>query len=169
MKREINKWLWPYMSIAMYNEHKIMCLGCEGIMCGERFDGYKFMCNFPIRNTPGHHPVEVHVFSGDGFFDQVMVRDLVFQHARYLKDWFHLLFTGLTDMFGQYGEELLKDELNQMVRARKKEYLTQAKMSATTKLHQISPRNMLIEQKFELFANSHHEYSQFQLNMMKGS
>jgi hypothetical protein len=80
-----------------------------------------------------------------------------------------LLFTGLTDTFGQYGEELLKDELNQMVRARNKEYFIQAKMNATTKLHQISPRNILLEQKFELFANSHHEYSQFQLNMMKGS
>jgi hypothetical protein len=56
-----------------------------------------------------------------------------------------------------------------MVRARNKEYFIQAKMNATTKLHQIFPRNMLLEQKFELFANSHHEYSQFQLDMMKGS
>jgi hypothetical protein len=95
-----------------------------------------------------------------------MVRDLGFQHAPYLKDWFHLLFTGLTDTFGQYREELLKDELNQMVRSRNKEYFIQAKMNATTTLHQISPRNMLLEQKFELFANS---YSQFQLNMIKGS
>jgi hypothetical protein len=56
LKREINKWLWPCMSIVMYDEHKIMCLGCEGIMCGERVDGYKFMCNFLIRNTPGCDP-----------------------------------------------------------------------------------------------------------------
>ncbi len=80
-----------------------------------------------------------------------------------------MLFTVLTDTFVQYGEEILKNELNQIVRARNEEYFIQAKMNATTKLHQISPRNMLLEQKFELFANSHHEYSQFQLNMMKGS
>jgi hypothetical protein len=58
-------------------------------MCGERVNGYKFMCNFLIRNTPGRHSDEVHVFSGDGFFDQEMVRDLGFQHVQYLKDWFH--------------------------------------------------------------------------------
>jgi hypothetical protein len=75
MKREINKWLWPYMSIVMYNEHKIMCLDCKGIMYGERVGRYKFMCNFLIRNTPGHDPDKVHVFSGDGFFDQAMVHD----------------------------------------------------------------------------------------------
>ncbi len=86
MKRDINKWLWPYMSIVMHNEHKIMCVGCEGIMCGERVDGYKFMCNFLIKNTPGRHPEEVHVFWGDGFFDQGMVNDLGFQNARYPKD-----------------------------------------------------------------------------------
>jgi hypothetical protein len=137
------------MSIVMYNEHKMMCLGCEDIMCGERVDGYKFMCNFLIRNTPGRHPNEVHVFSGDGFFDQEMVRDLGFKHARYLKDWFHLLFTGLTDTFGQYGEELLKDELNQMIRARNEGYFIQAKKNATTKLHQISPRNMLLNRNLK--------------------
>ncbi len=37
------------------------------------------------------------------------------------------------------------------------------------KLHQISPLKMLREQKFEIFANPHQEYSQFQLDMMKGS
>ncbi len=171
MKWEINKWLWPYMSIVMYNEHKIMCLGYEGIMCGERVDRYKFMCNFLIRNTPGHDPDKVHVFSGDGFFDQAMVHDLGFRNARYLKDWSHLFFIGLTDKFGQYGAELLEDELKQMIRARNQEYFIQAKMNATTKLHQISPRNMLLEKKLEEFAhaNHDHEYSQFQIDTMKGS
>ena len=40
------------MSIVMYNDHKIMCLGFKGIICRERVDGYKFMCNFLIKNTP---------------------------------------------------------------------------------------------------------------------
>ncbi len=138
-------------------------------MCEERVDGYKFMCSFLIRNTPGHDSDKVHVFSGDGSFDQAMVHDLGFQNARYLKDWFHLFFTGLTDTFGQYGAELLEDELKQMIRARNQEYFIQAKMNATTKLHQISPHNMLLEKKLEEFANANHEYSQFQIDTMKGS
>ena len=135
-------------------------------MCGERVDKYKFMCNFSIKNTPGRHPKEVHVFSGDGFFDQAMVHDLGFQNARYLKDWFHLFFTGITDMFGQYGAELLEDELK---RARNLEYFNQAQMNATTKLLQISPRNMLLEKKLEEFVNANHEYSHFQIDTMKDS
>jgi hypothetical protein len=91
------------------------------------------------------------------------------KNARYLKDWFHLFFTGLTDTFGQYGAELLEDELKQMIRARNQEYFMQAKMNATTKLHQISPRNMLLEKKLEEFANANHEHSQFLIDTMKGS
>ena len=34
MKRAINKWLWPYMSVVMYNEMRMVCLGCEGIVVG---------------------------------------------------------------------------------------------------------------------------------------
>jgi hypothetical protein len=94
-------------------------------MCGERDNGYKFMCNFLIKNTPGCHPEEVHVFSGDRFFDQRMVNDLGLQNAWYLKDLFHLFFTGFADTFGQYGAELLQDKLKQMIRAGSKEYFTQ--------------------------------------------
>ena len=46
MKRAIDKWLWTYMPVAMYNELKKMCIGCEGILCGERADAYEFMCTF---------------------------------------------------------------------------------------------------------------------------
>ena len=42
-------------------------------------------------------------------------------------------------------------------------------MNATTKLHQISPRNMLLEKKLKEFANANNEYSQFQIDTMKGS
>ena len=36
MKRGINKLLWPYMSITMYNEINCVCVACEAIMCSER-------------------------------------------------------------------------------------------------------------------------------------
>jgi hypothetical protein len=168
IKAYYNPKLGPKTDIADRQETK-QVKACEGIMCEERVDGYKFMCSFLIRNTPGHDSDKVHVFSGDGSFDQAMVHDLGFQNARYLKDWFHLFFTGLTDTFGQYGAELLEDELKQMIRARNQEYFIQAKMNATTKLHQISPHNMLLEKKLEEFANANHEYSQFQIDTMKGS
>jgi hypothetical protein len=27
--------LWSYFSVAMYNKMKKVCIGCEGILCGE--------------------------------------------------------------------------------------------------------------------------------------
>ena len=52
-KRAINKWLWLYMSVTMYNEMRMLCLGCEAITCGERVGAYEFMCQFLIKNSPG--------------------------------------------------------------------------------------------------------------------
>ena len=34
LNREINKWIWTYMSVSLYNEHRKTCLACEGIECG---------------------------------------------------------------------------------------------------------------------------------------
>ena len=36
MKRGINKLLWLYTAVAMYNDLKQVSLGCEGILCAEK-------------------------------------------------------------------------------------------------------------------------------------
>ena len=74
MKRAINKWLWPYMSVTMYNKMRMLCLGCEAIMCGERADAYEFMSRFLIKNLTGQPPEDVNAVAGDGFFNQVSAR-----------------------------------------------------------------------------------------------
>jgi len=69
IKRAINKWLWPYMSISMYNEHNKMCLGGEAIMCGERKDAYIFLCWFITHHTPMRIPSSVSIVTGNRFFN----------------------------------------------------------------------------------------------------
>ena len=59
MFRTINSWNWPYMAISMYNELNMLCLGCEGFMCGERLDAYSFMTHFLIENTPARSPESI--------------------------------------------------------------------------------------------------------------
>ena len=86
MKRAINKWLWPYMAITMYNELNQMCLGCEGIMCGEREDAYRFMCAFVLKYSPGRLAVDVYAVAGDGFFSQQMIEDFGFIAAKFIMD-----------------------------------------------------------------------------------
>ena len=51
MKRPINKYQWPYMAIAMYNEMNKICVACEAIICTEREDAYRAMIDFVLRNT----------------------------------------------------------------------------------------------------------------------
>jgi hypothetical protein len=68
MKRAINKWLWHYMAIAMYNELNKVCLACEAIMLAERTQAYTFVVDFLIKSAPGRRAEDVLVVSGDVFF-----------------------------------------------------------------------------------------------------
>jgi hypothetical protein len=68
MKRGINTLLWPYFSLAMYDEMKKVCIGCEGILCGEREDMYQFACNFMKAHSPGRSLSDVRAVAADGFF-----------------------------------------------------------------------------------------------------
>ncbi|KAL7533759.1 hypothetical protein ACHAXR_009974 [Thalassiosira sp. AJA248-18] len=38
MKRGINTLLWPYVAVTMTDDLNELCLGCEGIVCGERLE-----------------------------------------------------------------------------------------------------------------------------------
>ena len=49
MKRGINKWLWPYMAIVMYNELSMICLACKSMMLAERTQAYAFLCRFILK------------------------------------------------------------------------------------------------------------------------
>ncbi len=67
MKRALNSLLWPYVSVTMYNELRKICVGCEGILLGEKLPMYKFLCRFLQQSTPGQPFDSVNVVSGDGF------------------------------------------------------------------------------------------------------
>jgi len=169
MKRAINKWLWPYMLISMYNEHEKMCLGGEAIMCGERKGAYLFLCQFITHHTPMRIPSSVSIVTGDGFFNQEMIGEFGFDQAKYLKDWFHLFDTGLKDTFSDDAYELLKGELIQVIKADSVEYFVKALENARTKLRHQNPRNIKTEDCLETFARENHQYSQYLINEMEGS
>ena len=82
--RGINKWLWPYMAVAMYNELNKVCIACEAIMLAERSKAYCFVVNFLFENAPGRQAKDVNVVAGDGFFTQKNIKEMGFTHARVL-------------------------------------------------------------------------------------
>ena len=52
MMRGINTLLWPYVAIALMDEFGELCIGCEGIVCGEILDMYRFVVEFVRKNCP---------------------------------------------------------------------------------------------------------------------
>jgi len=170
MKRGINKWLWPYMAVVMYNEMKSVCLGCEGIMIGEKEGAYDFMCKFLIKCSPGRNPEDVHVVAGDGFFGQQMIVKFGFVNAKFIADWHHLFKDGLTDHFGESGCATIKPSLIQMIKAKSEDFFEQALTNAKTTLANIPQgRDMQLEKKLDEFAEMRCTYAAYCLDQMKGS
>ncbi len=88
MKHALNSLLWPYVSVAMYNELRQICKTM-----------YEFLCQFLRTNAPGRTFESVNVVAGDGFFNQEVVVELGFVNAKFIYDWQHLLDLGLNGMF----------------------------------------------------------------------
>ena len=66
--RGINKWLWPYMAVAMYNEFNKVCIACEAIMVAERSQAYCFVVKFLFENAPGRQAKDVLKRYSGGWF-----------------------------------------------------------------------------------------------------
>eukprot|EP00956_Cyclotella_meneghiniana_P040909 scaffold208956_cov35-Cyclotella_meneghiniana.AAC.1 len=134
MKRGINTILWPYVAVSMYNELRKICVGCEGIVSGEKKETCKFVSDFLAKYTPGRPLSEVSIVAGDEFFNQEMIEYLGFVNAKYIKDHFHLFDSGLGKKFGVTGHNLLKNHLAIMIRAGTEEDFNKAATSAHTSI-----------------------------------
>ena len=117
MMRGTNTLLFPYVAITLMDEFGELCLGCEGMVCGETYKMYSFIVQFVARECPGMPLSKVKIVSADGFFSQDYVRSLGFENANYVMDRWHLKESGLRDYFGRGGEELLHDHLMHMLNA----------------------------------------------------
>ena len=170
MKRGLNTLLWPYVAVTLYDETGGLCLACEGIVCGERIDMYKFVVDFIGESASGRSKEEVMIVAGDGFFDQKMCNDtLGFTNAAYITDVWHLLDQGLCKLFGKSGYILLKGNLDGMVNANSEiefeEYLNSAR---AVLLSQDKPDQDLMK-TLEDFASSRQTYASYCLAELPGS
>ena len=75
MKQGLNKFLWPCMSVTMYNDMEQVCVGCEGIVCSKGDESYIAMTNFMISNSPKRKRENIHVVAADGFVTQDTVSE----------------------------------------------------------------------------------------------
>ncbi len=76
MKHALNPPLQPYIPVAIYNELRQICVGCKGILCGEKKPIYSFLCDFLRKNAPGRAFESVKVVAGKGSFNQEIILNL---------------------------------------------------------------------------------------------
>ena len=117
MKRGLNKLLWPYTAITMYDETGSLCLACEGFVHGERTDIYVAECRFLGKHAPSRPLTSVQIASADGFFDKEMLMTLGLTNAKFVTDHHHLKDSGLVKKFGKTIHDLLKTQLHRMMDA----------------------------------------------------
>ena len=97
MKRGINKLLWPYVSVAMYNDLEEICIGCKGIMTAERIDRYLFALNFMYKQTTAQQKEDVKVVAGDSIFDKSITETFGLPNAKFMIDNWHYFTKILPD------------------------------------------------------------------------
>ena len=170
MQRSINPYAWPYLAITVLNELKQVCVICESLMLSERNEAYISVLDFVFDSASARKRDEVHVISGDGFFDESVVTMFDLPKAVYIKDYFHLFDSILLDRFRSYYEPL-EDYFRKMVYAE-----TEYEFNEAFKQAQAVSKNLNInggvdrdlEKKLIDFANEKKSYSRFMLKTYKG-
>ena len=89
MKYGINKLLYPYVAVAMYNDLKEVCIGCKGIMIAEKFEGYEFVLNIMFDQTPERSKDKVYVVAGDSIFNEYVIQKFRLTNAKFMINNFH--------------------------------------------------------------------------------
>ena len=169
MMRGINTLLWPYVALSLMDEFGELCIGCEGIVCGEHEEMYSFMIQFIAKSCPGRSLAEVQIVSADRFFTPKFVRDLGFINAVYIIDRWHLTSSGLDDIFGKQGADYLRGHLIQMIDANSEAQFDSVVVSANELLSTLSPRDEALETKFKDFVAMKHNYSSYLIRSLPGN
>jgi len=170
MKRGINKLLWPYMSITMYNEINCVCVACEAIICSEREDAYNAMIQFVIKNSKKRTNETIHVVAADGFINQDCVTNKFgLPHATYMCDTWHLFDSILPKRFGIVTFGLIKSYLQLMCYSKTEVQFEEAFNKAMNILQQKADRDENLEEQLRKFYNERSMYASHILSKKRGT
>ena len=170
MKRGINKLLWPYMSITMYNEINCVCVACEAIICSEREEAYNAMIQFVIKNSQKRTNETIHVVAADGFINQDCVTNKFgLPHATYMCDTWHLFDSILPKRFGVPTFTLIKSYLQLMCYSKTEVQFEEAFNKAMNILQEKSDRDENLEEQLRKFYKECSMYASHILSKKRGT
>ncbi|KAL7544230.1 hypothetical protein ACHAWF_016691 [Thalassiosira exigua] len=169
MKKGMSSLLWMYLAVAMYDESKRICIGCEGMLIGEREDMYAFVASFLSKHSPGRPLSSVLIVSGDNFFNEKKIHEFGFVNAHYFTDRWHLFDSGLREMFGQKCYDMLKSHLKAMIYAKTKCAFEDTANAAKEYLLNLNPRNAEHEVALDKFISKKDMYAEYILAEVVGN
>ena len=165
MKRGINKLLWPYMSITMFNEINCVCVACEAIICSEREESYNAMIQFVLKNSKKRTSENINVIAADGFINQDCVTNKFgLPNATYMCDTWHLFDSILPKRFGVETFNLIKTYLQSMCYSKTESQFELAYMKALKILQNKPSRNENLEDQLQKFYNERNMYASYILS-----
>ncbi|KAL7547361.1 hypothetical protein ACHAWF_011956 [Thalassiosira exigua] len=143
MKKGMSSLLWTYVAVAMYDESNRVCLGCDGMLIGERDDMYAFLARFLGKHSPCRPLSDVLIVAGDKYIARKFIH------------------SGLQSMFGQQACDLLKGQFNQMIYARTESLFQEAASAAKNLLIHRRPRNAKHEEALSEFISQKEMYAEY--------
>ena len=170
MKRGINKLLWPYMSITMYNELNSVCVACEAIICSEREESYNAMIQFVLQNSKKRTNENINVIAADGFINQNCVTNKFgLPNATYMCDTWYLFDSILPKRFGVDTYNLIKTYLQSMCYSKTESQFEQAYNKAMKILQSKASRDENHEDQLRKFYNDRNTYTSYILSKKRGT
>ena len=170
MMRPINDMKWPYVSISMFNELNSVCVGCEGIVCGERVEAYNAMLNFVLENTNKRTRHDINVVAADGVLNQEKVTNtLGLPNAIFMADVYHLLDSVLSKQFGLECFTLIQNNIKKMIFSKTKEHFDENYHKAMELLQSRDKRKMKHESSLREFESQKETYATYILCKKRGT
>ncbi|KAL7527953.1 hypothetical protein ACHAWF_002375 [Thalassiosira exigua] len=130
---------------------------------------YAFTAYFLKKYSPGRPLESVKEVAGDKFFDEELIHSFGFVNARYVTDRWHLLDSGLRNLFGKYCYELIKAHLKAMIVAPTEGLFEGAAQAARDLLRNQNSRGGDDEHSSEVFIGQKMTYAENELRLIPGN
>ena len=123
MKRIMNSYNWPYVSIVVIDANGQPRTAMEGITCTERQAAYVFVVDCLFRMTPGRKKEEVLALFSDGILTASILNEngMNLPNCQFFWDQFHLLDSVWPKFFGGLWGGYVESNLTKMIQSDTKE------------------------------------------------
>ena len=167
MKRKMNSYDWPYISVVAMDSNGSPRVVAEGIACTERNEAYVAAVKSLLDMSPGRTNEEVLAVFADGALNKniLLPQNMNLPNARFVWDGFHLTHDIWPKDFGGSWCEQLSGGLSAMLYANSKEAFD----AAVDSLNQIYAGNSNVLNKIHKIAGEKEHYAKYLLATYPGT